>query len=60
MSVPQIMKSRLIVCTVPDARKAVAVRAAVKGPVSNLCPASILQEHPACVMFLDPASAGGL
>ena len=60
MSVPQIMKSRRIVCTVPDARKAVAVRAAVKGPVSSLCPASVLQEHAACVMFLDPASAGGL
>lgn len=60
MSVPQIMKSRQIVCTVPDARKAVAVLHAVKGPVTNLCPASVLQEHPACTMFLDPASAAGL
>lgn len=60
MSVPQIMKSRQIVCTVPDARKAAAVKGSVKGPVSNLCPASILQRHPACAMFLDPASAAGL
>lgn len=60
MSIPQIMQSRQIVCTVPDARKAVAVKHAVKGPVTNLCPASVLQEHPACTMFLDPASAAGL
>ena len=60
MSVPQIMKSRRIVCTVPDSRKADAARNVVEGPVSNLCPASILQRHPDCSLFLDPASAAGL
>ena len=60
MSIPQIMKSRRIVCTVPDARKAEAVKNAVEGAVSNLCPASILQAHPACALFLDPAAASGL
>jgi glucosamine-6-phosphate deaminase len=60
MSVPQIMKSLRIVCTVPDARKAWAVKGTVKGPVTNLCPASILQRHPDCAMFLDPAAAAGL
>jgi glucosamine-6-phosphate deaminase len=60
MSIPQIMKSRRIVCTVPDARKAAAVRGAVEGPVTNLCPASVLQRHPDCALFLDLASAAGL
>lgn len=60
MSIRQIMKSRWIVCTVPDARKAEAVRRTVKGGVSNLCPASILQLHPACALFLDAASASAL
>ena len=60
MSIPQIMKSRRIVCTVPDARKAKAVKGAAKGPVSNLCPSSILQRHPDCTMFLDPPAAGEL
>ena len=60
MSIPQIMKSRSIVCTVPDARKAKAVRNAAEGAVTNLCPASILQTHPACTLFLDPDSASGL
>ncbi|MGI4794935.1 MAG: 6-phosphogluconolactonase, partial [Janthinobacterium lividum] len=32
MSVPQIMRSRLVVLSVPDRRKAVAVQAAVEGP----------------------------
>jgi glucosamine-6-phosphate deaminase len=60
MSIPQIMKSRAIVCTVPDARKAAAVKGVVEGPVSNRCPASVLQNHPGCAMFLEPASAGRL
>ncbi|MEJ5312422.1 MAG: glucosamine-6-phosphate deaminase [Anaerolineae bacterium] len=58
MSIRQIMKSAAIVCTVPDARKAVAVQKAVEGPVTNLHPSSILQQHPHCELFLDePAAA---
>jgi glucosamine-6-phosphate deaminase len=57
MSVRQILKSRLIVCSVPDARKAAAVKGAVNGPVTPTCPASILQQHPNCGLFLDKASA---
>jgi glucosamine-6-phosphate deaminase len=58
MSIRQIMKSAAIVCTVPDARKAVAVQKAVEGPVTNQLPSSILQQHSCCDMFLDePAAA---
>jgi glucosamine-6-phosphate deaminase len=57
MSVRQILRSRSIVCTVPDLRKAAAVRAAAKGPVTGQVPASILQQHPDCDLFLDPAAA---
>ena len=57
MSVRQIMKSAALICTVPDARKARAVRDAVRGPVTPQVPASILQRHPACELFLDEASA---
>jgi glucosamine-6-phosphate deaminase len=57
MSIPQIMKARHIICTVPDARKAEAVRAAVNGPVTPDVPASILQQHPSCQLFLDKGSA---
>lgn len=57
MSVRQIMKSKTVVCTVPDERKATAVRNAVVGPVTMDVPASILQEHPNATLFLDSASA---
>ena len=57
MSVRQIMKSNYIVCTVPDERKAEAVKNTLEGPVTNEVPASILQEHPNCDLFLDRASA---
>lgn len=57
MSVRQIMKSKAIVCTVPDERKAKAVKAAVEGPVSPEVPASILQRHENAVLYLDRPSA---
>lgn len=57
MSVPQILKSRRLVVTVPDARKARAVQACVEGPMTALCPASVLMTHADCGLFLEPASA---
>jgi glucosamine-6-phosphate deaminase len=57
MSVKQIMKSKAIVCTVPDQRKAEAVKNSVQGPVSNNVPASILQKHGDTTLFLDKAAA---
>lgn len=57
MSIRQIMKSQHIICSVPDERKATAVKDCVENPVSNLFPASILQNHPNCALYLDKASA---
>lgn len=57
MSIRQIMKSQAIVCTVPDARKAEAVKNSVQGPVAPEVPGSILQQHPNTTIFLDNDSA---
>jgi glucosamine-6-phosphate deaminase len=57
MSIRQILASRRIICTVPDERKAVAVRGAVEGPITPSVPASILQEHAAATLFLDAPAA---
>lgn len=57
MSIRQIMKSAHIICSVPDERKALAVKNSLEQEVSNLFPASILQKHSHCVFFLDQASA---
>ncbi len=60
MSVKQIMKSKTIICTVPDERKAQAVKNALQGPVTPDVPASILQRHPNCQLFLDKKAASKL
>jgi glucosamine-6-phosphate deaminase len=57
MSVRQILKSRKIILSVPDQRKAMAVKQAVESPVSPLYPASILQQHGDTMLHLDRASA---
>jgi glucosamine-6-phosphate deaminase len=48
MSIQQIMKSKQIICSVPDSRKAEAVRNSLEEPVTNEIPASILREHACC------------
>jgi glucosamine-6-phosphate deaminase len=57
MSINQIVKSKHIICSVPDSRKAMAVKNSLEQAVSDLYPASILQLHPACTFYLDEASA---
>jgi glucosamine-6-phosphate deaminase len=57
MSVHQIMQSAHIICTVPDTRKAQAVKDCLENPVGNLHPASILQQHGSCSLYLDKAAA---
>jgi glucosamine-6-phosphate deaminase len=57
MSVKQIMKSKNIICSVPDKRKAIAIKNCFENSVSNLYPASILQTHNNCVVYLDKDSA---
>ena len=57
MSIRQILASREILVIVPDARKARAVRAGLEGPITPLCPASILREHPAVTLYLDEPAA---
>ena len=60
MSIRQIMKSQNIICSVPDERKAMAVKNCVENEVTNIFPASILQRHQHCTLYLDKASARGI
>jgi len=58
MSVKQIMKSKNIICTVPDKRKAQAVKDCFAGEeISPQHPASILKKHDYCYIFLDEQSS---
>lgn len=60
MSIRQILASRCIICTVPDKRKARAVRDTLESQVSNMVPASILNTHDDCHLFLDEPAASML
>jgi len=58
MSINQIMKSKNIICTVPDSRKAQAVKDCFGDQnISPEHPASILKNHERVFLFLDEASA---
>jgi glucosamine-6-phosphate deaminase len=57
MSIRQIMRSKNIVCSVPGKRKATAVKNCLGHAVTNLYPASILQLHNNCMVYLDKDSA---
>jgi glucosamine-6-phosphate deaminase len=60
MSVQQILKSNAIVCSVPDERKAAAVKQAVEGDITPDAPASILQQHARATIYVDPPAASQL
>jgi len=57
MSIRQIMKSKCLIVSVPEKRKAEAVKNALEGPVGPECPASILQQHSNCKVFMDEQAA---
>ena len=57
MSVKQIMKTSNIYCSVPDERKAKAVKATLHENISPEIPASVLRNHPAATLIVDEAAA---
>jgi glucosamine-6-phosphate deaminase len=58
MSIQQIMRSKSIICSVPDGRKALAVKNCLEHSPNEMYPASILQQHPNCKIYFDKSSAG--
>jgi glucosamine-6-phosphate deaminase len=60
MSVRQILKADEIICIVPDARKAQAVKLCLEGEIGPMAPASILRTHPRATIFLDTDSGASL
>jgi glucosamine-6-phosphate deaminase len=60
LTVPALLRSRHVLAVVPEARKAPAVKAALTGPVSPWCPASILRTAPNVKLYLDRDSARSL
>jgi len=57
MTVRQILEAKEILCIVPDARKAAAVKACFEGDITPMAPASILRTHCSTTIFLDKHSS---
>lgn len=55
-----IMDARSVVLVAQGAAKAAAIAAAVEGPLSSMCPGSILQMHPDATVVVDEAAASEL
>ncbi len=60
ISIKQIMKSKAIICSTPDSRKAIAVKKTVEGVISPDIPASIMRQHEEAWLYLDKDSASML
>lgn len=57
LTVPALLKPKHVMAVVPERRKAEAVKAALEGPVTPDCPASILRTQAHVRMYLDGESA---
>lgn len=57
LTIPTMYEADNIFCIVPAATKAEAVRETVMGPVSEICPASILRTHKNAILYTDTDSA---
>ena len=57
LTVPALLAAKRVLAVVPEARKARAVQAALEGPLTPDCPASILRTRPHVTMYLDKDSA---
>ncbi len=60
LTIPALLAARRVLAIVPEARKAEAVAAALLGPITEDCPASILRQTAHAHLFLDAESAARL
>lgn len=54
---PALLSARRVLCLAPELRKAAPVQAALEGPVTEKCPASVLRRYPQAELLLDLDSA---
>ena len=57
LTIPALLASRHVLAIVPERRKAPAVRAALEGPITPDCPASILRRQAHARLYVDRESA---
>jgi glucosamine-6-phosphate deaminase len=60
LTIPALLAAKSVLCIVPEARKADAVQACLKEPISEDRPGSILRQVDHARLYLDPDSASKL
>ncbi len=60
VTIPALLRANRVLAVVPEERKADPVRAALTGPLSTACPASVLRTRDNVTLHLDPGSASTL
>lgn len=60
VTIPALLSAGHVLAIVPERRKAAPVQAALEGPITTACPASVLRRHPHATIHLDPHSASQL
>jgi len=60
LTIPYLLRVARAVAIVPGPAKRAAITAALQGPVTTACPASVLRRHRDAILFLDEDSAAGL
>jgi glucosamine-6-phosphate deaminase len=57
LTCPALFRARSWICSVPETRKAKAVRSALESPISTVCPGSLVRTHPNAMVYLDTESS---
>jgi len=57
---PALLSALRVLCLAPEMRKAAPVQAALEGPITEKCPASVLRRYPQAELLLDFDSASRL
>jgi glucosamine-6-phosphate deaminase len=57
VTIPALLSAGRVLVIVPEARKARPVHAALYGPITTACPASILRRHAHAILYLDAESS---
>ena len=60
LGVANIMEAKHCLLLAFGSNKAQAVQSMIEGPISAMCPASILQQHPRCTVIIDDAASAFL
>jgi glucosamine-6-phosphate deaminase len=56
LTIPTLCSAKKVICISPEKRKAHAIKAALHGPISTACPASVLRRYPHATLLVDTDS----